>query len=106
MFTQEEEDKLERRARVFEEAKGSLRKGLEGLGSTRYRGILREDWNNALLVSYLTYHQDPDLWEALYDGFDRDLAAMTDWLRQFEGEKDPMTRIKKRVEQGDRATNH
>jgi predicted aminopeptidase len=102
----EEQDKLARRARDFEEAKESLRKSLEKLGSTLYRGVLREDWNNALLVSYLTYHQDPDLWEALYDSFDRELAAMMGWLKQLEGEKDPMGRIKQWVAQGEERANH
>ena len=102
----EDGDKLAARGRIFEEAKASFRKGLEALGSTRYGGILREDWNNALLVSYLTYHQDPDLWEALYDRFDRDLTAMVDWLKQLKGEKDPMARIERWLAQGDETTNH
>ena len=102
----EEEDKLASRGRIFQEAKASFQKGLEALGSTRYGGILRQDWNNALLVSYLTYHQDPDLWQALHDGFDRDLAAMVDWLKQLKGEKDPMARIEQWVAQGGEATNH
>jgi predicted aminopeptidase len=102
----EEQDKLEARDRIFEGAKASLRKGLEALGSTRYGGILREDWNNALLVSYLTYHQDPDLWEALYDRFDRDLRAMVDWLKGLKGEKDPMARIERWLTQGEETMNH
>ncbi len=102
----EEGDKLATRGRIFEDAKESLRKRLEALGSTRYLGILREEWNNALLVSYLTYHQDPDLWEALYDRFDRDLMAMMGWLKQFKGEKDPMARIERWLAQGDETTNH
>lgn len=102
----EEEDKLAARGRIFEDAKASFRKGLEALGSTRYGGILREDWNNAFLVSYLTYHQDPDLWEALHDRFDQDLKAMVDWLKQLKGEKDPMGRVEQWVAQGDETTNH
>ncbi len=102
----EDGDKLAARGRIFEDAKASFKKGLKALGSTRYRGILREDWNNALLVSYLTYHQDPDLWEALYDRFDRDLTAMMDWLKQLKGEKDPMARIERWLALGDETTNH
>ena len=102
----EDGDKLAARGQIFEDAKASFRKGLEALGSTRYGGILREDWNNAFLVSYLTYHQDPDLWEALYDRFDRNLAALVDWLKQLKGEKDPMGRIERLLEQGDETTNH
>jgi predicted aminopeptidase len=100
------EDKLASRARVFEEAKESLRKGLEALGSSGYGGILREDWNNAFLVSYLTYHQDPDLWQALYGCFDRDLTAMVVWLKQLKGEKAPMARIKQWVARGEGTANH
>lgn len=102
----EDGEKLAARGRIFEDAKASFQKGLEALGSTRYGGILREDWNNALLVSYLTYHQDPDLWEALYDLFDRDLTAMVDWLKRLRGEKDPMARIERRLAMADETTNH
>lgn len=101
----EDGDKLAARGQIFEDAKLSFQKGLEALGSTRYGGILREDWNNAFLVSYLTYHQDPDLWEALYDRFDRNLAALVDWLKQLKGEKDPMGRIERWLAQGDETTN-
>ena len=97
----EEEDKLAARGRIFEDGTASFRKDLEALVSTRYGGILRQDWNNALLVSYLTYHEDPDLWEALYDRFDGDLKAMVDWLKQLKGEKDPMARIERWLAQGD-----
>lgn len=102
----EDGDKLAARGRIFEDAKVSFRKSLEALGSTRYGGILREDWNNALLVSYLTYHQDPELWEALYGRFNRDLKVMVDWLKQLKGEKDPMARIERRLAEGDETTNH
>jgi predicted aminopeptidase len=101
-----EKDKLAGRGRIFEDAKEALRQGLEALGSSRYRGILNEDWNNAFLVSYLTYHQDSDLWEGLYDRFDRDLMAMVGWLKQLEGEEAPMTLIEEWVAKGDRTTNH
>jgi predicted aminopeptidase len=101
-----EAEKLLERGRVFEEAKEALRQGLQALGSSRYSGILREDWNNAFLVSYLTYHQDPDLWRALYDRFDRDLMAMVGWLKQLEDEEDPMGRIEEWLAEGGEATNH
>jgi predicted aminopeptidase len=103
---EEEGEKLARRAGIFEEAKESLGKGLEALGSSRYRGILREDWNNAFLVSYLTYHQDPELWESLYERFDRDLAAMVGWLKGLEGERDAMIRIQEWLAEGEKRTNH
>ncbi len=102
----EDGDKLAARDRIFDDAKAAFRKALELLGSTRYRGVLREDWNNALLVSYLTYHQDPDLWEALYDRFGRDLTATVDWLKHLKGEKDPMGRIERWLAKGDETTNH
>ena len=102
----EDGEKLAARGRVFEEAKASFRTGLEALGSTGYGGLQREDWNNALLVSYLTYHQDPDLWEALYDRFGRDLTAMVEWLKQLKGVKDPMARIERWLAQGEETTNY
>ncbi len=102
----EEEAKLARRVGIFAEAKESLRKGLEALGSKGYQGVLDEDWNNAFLVSYLTYHEDAGLWEALYDSFGRDLELMVGWLRQFEGEKDPIGRIEGRLARCDGTVDH
>jgi predicted aminopeptidase len=95
-----EEEKMEGRGRLFEKAKADLRSGLEGVGSNRYQGILAEEWNNAFLVSYLTYHHDPGLWEALYLRFDRDLRALVDWVKGLEHERDPMRCIEQRLEEG------
>jgi len=102
----EEEVKLARRGRIFEEAKESLRKGLEAIGSKGYQGVLAEDWNNAFLVSYLTYHEDPGLWEALYDAFNHDLKAMVGWLKRLKGESDAMGRIKGWLGRRDGAIDH
>ncbi len=101
-----EGEKLARRAMIFEEAKEDLQQGLETLGTTRYQGILKQEWNNAFLVSYLTYHEDPGLWEALFERFDRDLPAMVGWLKGLEGEKHPMARIEEWLAGGEKATNH
>jgi len=101
-----EEERLARRARIFEDAKESLGKGLEALDSNRYRGILGKDWNNAFVVSYLTYHQEPELWQALYDRFGRDLRATVAWLKKLEGEREPMTRIERWLAEGDGTANH
>jgi len=102
----EETEKLSRRGQVFEDMKESFREELERLGTTRYQRILGVDWNNAFLVSYLTYHQDPDLWEAVYDRFDQDLAAMVVWLKQLEGEKDPLSFVQSWLIGGEPAKNH
>jgi predicted aminopeptidase len=96
-----EAEKLEGRHRLFEEAKASLRSGLQGIGSNRYGGILAEEWNNAFLVSCLTYHHDPGLWEALYLRFDRDLRALVDWVKGLEREREPMRRIEQWLEEGE-----
>lgn len=108
LYGSEEADqqKLARRDRIFEHAKESLRQGLGALDSNRYRSILERDWNNAFVVSYLTYHQDPDLWQALYDRFDGDLRAMVAFLKNLNGEKDPMARIRRWLAGGDEARNH
>jgi predicted aminopeptidase len=102
----EEVEKLSRRGQVFEDAKTSLREELERRGTTGYQRILGVDWNNAFLVSYLTYHQDPDLWEAVYDRFDQDLTAMVAWLKQLGGEKDPLSVVQRWLNEGEPAENH
>ena len=101
-----EAEKLSRRGQIFEEAKESFREEIERLGSTRYDRILKADWNNAFLVAYLTYHEEPDLWEAAYDRFDRDLPAMVAWLKQLEGEKDPMACVERWAAREDTPVNH
>jgi predicted aminopeptidase len=101
-----EEEKLAGRDMIFKEAKKSLARDLEALGSTRYRGIMQQEWNNAFLVSYLTYHEDPGRWEALFETFGSDLPAMVAWLKGLKGDKDPMDRIEKRLADKERTTNH
>jgi predicted aminopeptidase len=102
----EETEKLSRKGKIFEEMKASLREELERLGTTRYQRILGVDWNNAFLVSYLTYHQDPDLWEAVYDRFDQDLTAMVAWLKQLERDKDPLSFVQRWLSEGEPTKNH
>ncbi len=101
-----EAEKLRLRQQIFEETKASFRERLEQLRSTRYEGLLGEDWNNAFLVSYLTYHPDPDLWEALYERFDKDLRAMVLWLKGIEREKDPFSAVRSLLTESETVTNH
>lgn len=102
----QEAEKLRLRQQIFEEGKASLREGLEQRGSKSYGSILREDWNNAFLVSYLTYHPEPELWEALYESFDQDLKAMVMWLKELEEEKDPFSAVRRRLMGAETVTNH
>jgi len=102
----EEAEKLSRRGQVFEDAKASLREELERRGTIRYQRILGVDWNNAFLVSYLTYHQGPDLWEAVYDRFDQDLTAMVAWLKQLGAEKDPLSFVQRWLSEEEPVKNH
>ncbi len=101
-----EEEKLAGRAAIFQDAKQSLRRALEALGSDLYQGILRAEWNNAFVVSYLTYHEDPALWEALFERFDSDLAAMVSWLKGLRGGEDAMNRIEQWLEQSEKDSDH
>jgi predicted aminopeptidase len=102
----EEAEKLRKREEIFRDAKEALRENVERLDSARYQGVLREDWNNAFLVSYLTYHQDPDLWESVYGRFDQDLRAMVAWLKRLESDKDPLFRVRQWLVHGDDAASH
>ena len=86
--------KLRTRQEWFEEEKGALEDSLGPDRKPAYAGVLRQPWNNAFLVSYLTYHQDFSLWEKVCDRFQGNLGAMVAGLRRLEDEKDPYARIR------------
>jgi len=90
----EEEGKLRKREECFDQEKASLEESLDPDRRSAYTGILRRPWNNALLVSYLTYHQDFSFWEAVYERCEKDLRAMVARLKGLEGDPDPMARIR------------
>ncbi len=82
---------------IFRREKTVLAERLEAAGGTGWRGILDVEWNNAFVVSWLTYHEDPALWEALYDRFGGDLKALVTWLREMDCPGDRYACIRRRL---------
>jgi len=103
LYASDEEDstKLEKRKKLFEESKQSLAVIMGPSGLSRYAGVLRQEWNNAFLVGYLTYRQDYSLWDKVYRGFEGDLEAMVTWLKGLEDEaEDPLFLIQEWLREG------
>lgn len=55
---------------------------LPQIRSTGYAGFEKQDWNNALILSYRHYNQDQEKLEAIFDRLDRDISKMMNFLKQ------------------------
>ena len=89
--TREDAEKISVREEVFFEAKQSFQTSLDDPDKSRYERVLQEEWNNAFLISYLTYRQDLAFWEDILEAWDGDLKAMVLWLKGLDAEKDPLS---------------
>lgn len=85
-------EKMKKRVELFEKEKTSFRKSLGPSRESAFSRILNLDWNNAFLISYLTYHKDLALWEEVYLQFQGDLGAMVMWLKDLDGEQDALSK--------------
>lgn len=97
---EEEGEKLKTRSRLFQDAEASFRKSLSQEEASRFSRVLNREWNNAFLMSYLTYNKDLSLWGAVFAKFRGDLKAMVQWLKGFKGEKDGLARVRSWLEEG------
>jgi len=98
-----EGEKLEKRSPIFQQARESFRKSLEGDQVARFSRALNLEWNNAFLISFLTYNKDLSLWEAVFSRFHGDLRAMLRWLKEMEGEGDGLSKVRSWLGKHDRA---
>jgi predicted aminopeptidase len=94
--------KLTEKDRIFEEARQSLKDQAASFHGPGYVRLLDQNWNNAFVASYLTYHQDLDLFEALLERLGGDLRDLVEWAKRLEeeGVKDPYGRIRRDLEPG------
>ncbi len=92
-------DKLQEKSRLSREAKQALRERLSPEQERRFARVFRTEWNNAFVVTQLTYHQDIDLWGAVLDRFAGDLPAMVDWAKGLHGVRDPSRQVRAWLEQ-------
>ena len=98
-----DEEKLEKRSEIFGDVKRTLESwNKDDGGGNKYKKLLNIEWNNALVVSYMTYHQDNSLWETVYNRFNGDLKAMAMWLKGFKGEKAPFERVNLWLEENEK----
>jgi predicted aminopeptidase len=86
--------KLREKDRLYREAKQAFRDRLSPEQERWFARVLRTDWNNAFLVTHLTYHQDLALWEEVLGRFDGDLQAMVQWLKGLKDEEEPFDRVR------------
>ena len=87
-------EKMKKRVELFVKEKASFRQSLGPSRGSGYSRILNLEWNNAFLISYLTYHRDLALWEEVCLQFNGDLNAMVMWLKGLEGEPDALSTIR------------
>ena len=93
-----DEEKRREKERLFRETKQTFKESLPPSQEKRYARTLQIEWNNAFLVSHLTYHQDLSLMEEVYERFNGNLKAMIEWLKGMEKEKDPFDHVRSWLE--------
>lgn len=70
------EEKLRLREEIFAESKRVWARQIAGRARHRFRGFLQQSLNNAVIVHYLLYLTDLELFEALYEVHGKDLARL------------------------------
>jgi len=80
--------------RLYREAKEAFRQRLSPDQERWFARVLDAEWNNAFLVTHLTYHGDLAIWEDVLGRFGGDLPAMVRWAKGLQGEKDPLERVR------------
>lgn len=75
------EEKLRRREQIFAESKRAWARQIAGRPQHRFGGFLRQSLNNAVIVHYLLYLTDLELFEALYEVQGKDLARLLARIR-------------------------
>ena len=86
------EDKLEGRARIFEEARERF---LElPLRTDLYASFPRWRLNNARMALYRIYNEDVSMFEQVYEALDRDLIGAIEVFRMCEDAADPAGYLK------------
>ena len=96
----DERDKLAEKERLFAEARNSFEDALPFFQDQRYSRLLAQPWNNAFLASYLTYHQDLDLFDALLRVMGGDLRALVNCARALRSAQDPFEQMRRWIEAG------
>lgn len=76
------DDKLRLREEVFARSKAEWSRRIADRPAHRFRGFSRQPLNNAVLMHYIVYLKDLDLFESLYEACERNLLRTVEALRQ------------------------
>ncbi len=93
-------DKLAEKERLFAEARKSLETDLPLFQDRRYGRLLAQTWNNAFLASYLVYHQDLEVFEALLRAVGGDLRTLVNCARSLRADQEPFQQVRLWAEAG------
>lgn len=92
-----EEEKRRQKQALLEDARNEYGMLLPRFRTQGFAALLNKEWNNALVVSFLTYIKDLGLYERLYEKLGRDLREMVRFLKEMEEHEDPERRIEEFV---------
>ena len=76
------DDKLRLREEVFARSKAEWARRIADRPNHRFRGFAKQPINNAILMHYVVYLKDLELFEAVYDASGRNLAQTVESLRK------------------------
>lgn len=102
LYTRElrREDKLRLREEVFARSQAEWARRIADRPLHRFRGFSQQPLNNAVLMHYIVYLKDLDLFESLYEACDRDLRRTIATLREaVEGKGEPFTALRAWLDQ-------
>jgi len=93
-------DKLRLRELVFTRSKAEWARRIADRPRHRFRGFPKQPLNNAVLMHYVVYLKDLQLFETLYESQGRDLVRTVDALRQAtQSGGEPFEAVRKWIEQ-------
>ena len=89
------EEKLRLREEVFARRQADWARRIEDRPLHRFRGFSQQPLNNAVLMHYIVYLKDLDLFEELYEACERNLRRTLDTLREtVEGKGEPFLAVR------------
>jgi len=100
------DDKLRLREEVFARSKAEWLRRIADRPMHRFRGFGQQPLNNAVLMHYIVYLKDLDIFESLYQACGRNLRRTIDVMREAVTKKDePFEAVRAWLDKaGDRAT--
>jgi predicted aminopeptidase len=81
-------DKLRLREQVFDRAKADWAQRVADRPAHRFRGFSQRPLNNAILMHYVVYFKDLDLFESVYQACGRDLARTVEALKEATAKRE------------------